>query len=236
MHHATPQVHVQLARQRQQALLDDARSYRQGERAPRRASLRLAIVTLIACAGVGAIGLSQAKAATATSTTTAARLAEHTASRPNVRSRHLAANRALMAVAALASPANPSACQPYKATGRDAAETAAGPYVGTQDVTIGGTTYAGVSAVTTVLAPLTPQGNSGVLTTTTSHAIALPTGPITTTDQATLIPTRTAGVYTLFSHLVITGGATGEVLLAGTVDFNTLTAEGTFIGVICGQR
>ncbi len=80
------------------------------------------------------------------------------------------------------------------------------------------------------------MGDSGVLTTTTSHAIALPTGTITTTDHAELIPTRTAGVYTLVSHLVNTGGATGQVLLAGTLSFNTLTADGRFIGVVCGRH
>jgi len=66
-------------------------------------------------------------------------------------------------------------CQPYSGTAQDAASSPAGPYVGVQNITIGGTPYA-APAVTTVLAPLTPEGNSGVLRTTTGHEITLPVG------------------------------------------------------------
>ena len=110
----------------------------------------------------------------------------------------------------------------------------AGPFVGIENITIGSTTYSDVPTVTTILAPLTPEGNSGVLTTTTSHAIALPSGTITTTDDAHLIPTRTPGVYKLASHLVITGGATGELELQGTLNLGTLSAQGTVVGTVCG--
>ena len=136
--------------------------------------------------------------------------------------------------AANASPALASACQPYSATGHDAATSPAGPYVGVENVTIGKTTYSNVSAVTSILAPLTAEGDSGVFTTTTSHAISLPSGTITTTDNVHLIPTQTPGVYKLVSHLVITGGASGELQLQGTVNFGTLSAEGTFVGTVCG--
>jgi hypothetical protein len=73
-----------------------------------------------------------------------------------------------------------------------------------------------------------------VLTTTTSHEITLPSGTITTIDNAHLIPTGAPGVYRLVSHLVITGGATGQLQLQGTVNFATLSAEGTVVGTVCG--
>lgn len=110
----------------------------------------------------------------------------------------------------------------------------AGPFVGIENITIGNTTYSDVPTVTTILASLTPEGNSCVLTTTTSHAIALPSGTITTTDDAHLIATQTPGVYKLVSHLVITGGATGELELQGTLNLGTLSAEGTVVGTVCG--
>jgi hypothetical protein len=127
-----------------------------------------------------------------------------------------------------------SMCQLYRATGHDTATSPAGPYVGFDNVTIGRTNYNNVPAVTSIIAPLTPQGDSGVLTTRTSHTIALPTGTITTTDKVLLIPTQTSGLYTLISHLVITSGATGQLQLLGTLNLDTLSAQGTFAGVICG--
>ena len=107
--------------------------------------------------------------------------------------------------------------QPYSGSARDAASSPAGPYVGVQNITIGGTPYA-APAVTTVLAPLTPEGNSGVLRTTTGHEITLPSGTITTIDKAHLIPTDRPGVYKLASRLVIL----------------TLTASDTIAGTVCG--
>lgn len=145
-----------------------------------------------------------------------------------------AAVLALACAANGASPALASTCQAYYATGHDAAASLAGPFVGVQDVTIGRTAYGNVPAVTSILAPLVPEGASGVLTTTTSHAISLPTGTITTTDAAHLIPTETAGVYQLVEHMVITGGATGQLELHATANFVTLTAQGTIVGTVCG--
>jgi hypothetical protein len=88
--------------------------------------------------------------------------------------------------------------------------------------------------VTSILAPLTLEGDSGVLTTTTSHAISLPIGTITTTDAAHLIPTGTPGVYRLIEHMVITSGATGQLELQATANFVNLTADGTIVGTVCG--
>ena len=144
---------------------------------------------------------------------------------------------ALVVTAASAAPAwahRPSACEPFSATAHDAATSPAGPYVGVENVTVGKMTYAEVPAVTTILAPLTPEGESGVLTTTTSHAIALPSATLTTIDRVRLIPTGRAAVYRLVAHLAIVGGATGELQLQGTVDFGTLDAEGTLVGTVCG--
>src|SRR6185437_9255444 len=90
---------------------------------------------------------------------------------------------------------NASRCQPYSATANDMATSPAGPFIGIQNVTIAKTLYSNVPTVTSVLAPLSPEGGSGVLMTTTSHTIALPLGTITTTDNAHLIPTSTPGVY-----------------------------------------
>lgn len=127
-----------------------------------------------------------------------------------------------------------SACQPFSATAQDAASSPAGPFVGIENITLGGTVYPAVPTVTTVLSPLTPEGSSGVLSTTTSHSIGLPSGTITTTDNAHLVPTQTPGVYKLINHLVITGGATGQLQLQGTLNLATLSAEGTIVGTVCG--
>jgi hypothetical protein len=139
---------------------------------------------------------------------------------------------ALVAALVFAAPAA-AACRPYHATANDAATAPAGPFVGVQDVTIGKTHYANVPAVTNVLAPLTPVGSGGVLTTTTSHSIALPTGTITTIDDATLVPTATPGVYSLVNRLTITGGGSGHLVLLATVDLTALTATGVVVGAIC---
>ena len=141
---------------------------------------------------------------------------------------------AIAFVTAGTSPALASTCQPYYATGHDTATSLAGPFVGVEDVSIGGTTYSNVPAVTSIVAPLTAEGASGVLTTTTSHAISLPSGTIVTTDDAQLIPSGTPGVYKLVAHMVITGGATGQLELQATANFATLTAGGTIVGTVCG--
>jgi len=133
-----------------------------------------------------------------------------------------------------ASPALAATCQPYSATGHDTAGSLAGPYVGVENITIGSTCYGSVPAVTTIIAPLSAEGDSGVLTTTTSHTISLPSRTITTIDNVHLIPTDNPGVYKLVSHLVVNGGATGQIQLHGTVNFGTLSAEGTFSGTVCG--
>jgi hypothetical protein len=149
----------------------------------------------------------------------------------------LSAMSVLVVMGTSATPAladNASRCQPYSATANDTATSPAGPFIGIQDVTIAKALYSNVPTVTNVLAPLSPEGASDVLTTTTSHTIALPGGTITTTDDAHLIPTSTPGVYKLVSHLVITSGATGQLQLQGMLNLATLSAEATVVGTVCG--
>lgn len=145
-----------------------------------------------------------------------------------------AAASALAFVAAGASPALAAACQPYFATGHDAATSLAGPFVGVEDVILGRTTYTDVPAVTRILAPLLAEGDSGAFSTTTSHTISLPIGTIATTDAAHLVVSGAPGVYRLVEHMVITGGATGQLELKAATNLVTLTAEGTIVGTVCG--
>ena len=128
-------------------------------------------------------------------------------------------------------------CQPFAATAHTEAMSPAGPFTGTAEVVVGGTSYSGVPVVTSVLTPLSAAGDSGVSFTTTSHAIALPgVGVITTADDARLIGTQDPGVFRLVSHVRVTSGATGQLHLQGQVSFATIpfTADATFTGAICG--
>jgi hypothetical protein len=164
-------------------------------------------------------------------------LPRHNDERRRLMKRLLALTAAVIVLAVpagAASPALASTCQPYNATGHDVASSPAGPYVGAENITIGSTTYSNVPAVTSIIAPLSPEGDSGVLTTTTSHTISLPSGTIATIDNVHLIATNTPGIYKLVSHLAVTGGATGQIQLQGTVNFVTLSADGTFAGTVCG--
>lgn len=138
-------------------------------------------------------------------------------------------------VAATAAAPSSGQCRPFSGTAHDAAASPAGPYVGIADFTIGGTAYSDVVSVTNVVAPLTPAGHSGVLFTATSHTFSAPAlGTITTQDAARLIPTQVPGVYRLETHLLVVGGARGELHLSGTVNLATLTASGSYSGAICG--
>jgi hypothetical protein len=128
-------------------------------------------------------------------------------------------------------------CQPFTATAHTEATSLAGPFVGTADVVVGGASYPVVPLVTSILAPLTEAGDSGVYFTSTSHSFALPGfGTITTTDDARLIATQDPGVFRLVSHLRVTGGASGQLHLQGQVSFAAFpfTADATIIGAICG--
>lgn len=147
------------------------------------------------------------------------------------------AGAAAVVTSALAALSLTGQCQPFSGTGHTEATSIAGPFVGTADVVVGETSYSGVPVVTSVLAPLTQAGNSGVSFTTTSHALTLPgVGTITTTDDARLISTQEPGVFRLVSHVSVTGGASGELHLQGQVSFATFpfTADATLVGAICG--
>jgi hypothetical protein len=128
-------------------------------------------------------------------------------------------------------------CQPFSATAHTEATSQAGPFVGTADVLVGGTSYSGVPVVTSVLAPLKEAGGSGVYFTSTSHSFAVPGfGAITTTDDARLIATQDPGVFRLVSSLRVGGAASGQLHLAGKVSFAALpfTADATLVGAVCG--
>jgi hypothetical protein len=141
----------------------------------------------------------------------------------------------LALVAADAASPSSGACQPVTATANDAAASPAGPFVGLADFTIGGVSYPNVLSITNVLAPLTPAGKSGVLSTQTSHTYSSPQlGTITTIDSARLIPTGEPGVYHLQTHLELMSGGTGVLNLQATVNLATLTASGSYVGSICG--
>jgi hypothetical protein len=129
-------------------------------------------------------------------------------------------------------------CQPLTVTAHTEATSVAGPFVGTADVVVGGTSYSGVPVVTSVLAPLTEAGGSGVYFTTTSHSFVVPgVGAITTTDDARLVATQEPGVFRLVSALRVGGAASGQLHLQGRVSFATLpfTADATIVGAICGS-
>jgi hypothetical protein len=147
----------------------------------------------------------------------------------------LVAAAAVALVAAEAAGASSAGvCQPFSATASDAASSPAGPFIGTADFVIGGVAYPGVPEVTNVLAPLVPAGDSGVLSTTTSHTLTIPgIGTVTTLDDARLIPTQLPGIYRLSTHAVLVSGATGELHVQATVNLATLTASGTYVGTIC---
>ena len=90
--------------------------------------------------------------------------------------------------------------------------------------------------VTSVLAPLTEAGGSGVYFTSTSHSFTVPgVGAITTTDDARLVATQEPGVFRLVSALSVAGAASGQLHLQGQVSFATLpfTADAKISGAIC---
>ena len=127
-------------------------------------------------------------------------------------------------------------CQPFTAIAHTEATSLAGPYVGTADLVVGETSYSVVPVVTSILAPLTEAGDSGVYFTSTSHSIALPgVGAITTTDDARLVATQDLGVFRLVTHLRVTSGASGQLHLQGLVSFATVpfTADATIVGAVC---
>lgn len=136
-------------------------------------------------------------------------------------------------VIALASSAAAAAtCHPISA---EAQTFATGPttFAGTVTGTLGGEPFSS-SVNTTVTSAPQPAGASGVLFATTSHTIALPTGTVTTSDSARLIPTGQPGLYRIVSQVTVVGGGSGQVVFNGTVDLVGGSTQFQIHGAVCG--
>lgn len=108
-------------------------------------------------------------------------------------------------------------------------------FAGTADLTVGGVTYADAPATTFVIGAPALAGGSGVEFLPTSHTVELPTGTVTTSDAARLIPTDSPGVYRLVTNATVTGGGSGHLHLQGLIDFAAPqpTATWSVRGVVC---
>jgi hypothetical protein len=133
----------------------------------------------------------------------------------------------------VASPAAAAAtCQPISA---EAQTFATGPttFAGTVTGTLGGDPFFS-SVNTTVTSAPQPAGASGVLFARTSHTIALPTGTVTTSDSARLIPTGQPGLYRIVSQVTVVGGGSGQMVFNGTVDLVGGSTQFQISGAVCG--
>jgi pectate lyase len=132
----------------------------------------------------------------------------------------------------VASPAAAAAmCQQISA---EAQTFATGPttFAGTVTGTLGGDPFSS-SVITTVTSAPQPAGASGVLFATTSHTIALPTGTVTTSDSARLIPTGQPGLYRIVSKVTVVGGGSGQMVFNGTVDLVGGSTQFQVHGAVC---
>jgi pectate lyase len=133
----------------------------------------------------------------------------------------------------VASPAAAAAmCQQISA---EAQTFATGPttFAGTVTGTLGGDPFSS-PVITTVTSAPQPAGASGVLFATTSHTIALPTGTVTTSDSARLIPTGQPGLYRIVSQVTVVGGGSGQMVFNGTVDLVGGSTQFQISGAVCG--
>jgi hypothetical protein len=123
-------------------------------------------------------------------------------------------------------------CQPISAV---AHTFATGPtaFAGTVSGALGGDPFSS-SVSTTVTSAPQPAGGSGVLFATTSHTIALPTGTVTTSDAARLIPTGQPGLYRIVSQVTVIGGGSGQMVFNGTVDLVGGSTQFQIHGAVCG--
>jgi hypothetical protein len=133
----------------------------------------------------------------------------------------------------LASPAAAAAtCHPISGEGQTFA-TGPTTFAGTVTGTLGGDPFSS-SVITTVTSAPQPAGGSGVLFATTSYTIALPTGTVTTSDSARLIPTGQPGLYRIVSQVAVVGGGSGQMVFNGTVDLVGGSTQFQIHGVVCG--
>jgi hypothetical protein len=133
----------------------------------------------------------------------------------------------------LASPAAAAAtCDPISGEGQTFA-TGPTTFIGTVTGALGGDPFSS-SVITTVTSAPQPAGGSGVLFATTSHTIALPTGTVTTSDSARLIPTGQPGLYRIVTHVTVVGGGSGQMVFNGTVDLVGGSTQFQISGAVCG--
>jgi len=133
----------------------------------------------------------------------------------------------------LALPAAAAAtCDPISGEGQTFA-TGPTTFIGTVTGVLGGDPFSS-SVITTVTSAPHPAGASGVLFATTSHTIALPTGTVTTSDSARLIPTGQPGLYRIVSQVTVVGGGSGQMVFNGTVDLVGGSTQFQISGAVCG--
>jgi hypothetical protein len=143
-----------------------------------------------------------------------------------------AAGASVLALVVAWPAAAAATCQPISA---EAQTFATGPrtFAGTVTGTLGGDPFSS-SVNTTVTSAPEPAGESGVLFATTSHTIALPTGTVTTSDAARLIPTGQPGLYRIVSQVTVVGGGSGQMVFNGTVDLVGGSTQFQIHGAVCG--
>jgi hypothetical protein len=106
-------------------------------------------------------------------------------------------------------------------------------FIGTVTGALGGDPFSS-SVITTVTSAPQPAGGSGVLFATTSHTIALPTGTVTTSDSARLIPTGQPGLFRIVTHVTVVGGGSGQMVFNGSVDLVGGSTQFQIHGAVCG--
>jgi hypothetical protein len=143
-----------------------------------------------------------------------------------------AAGASLLALVVASPAAAAATCHPISG---EAQTFATGPttFAGTLTGALGGDPFS-ASVMTTVTSAPQPAGASGVLFATTSHTIALPTGTVTTSDSARLIPTGQPGLYRIVSKVTVVGGGSGQMVFNGTVDLVGGSTEFQVHGAVCG--
>jgi hypothetical protein len=142
-----------------------------------------------------------------------------------------AAGASVLALVVASPAAAAVTCQPISG---EAQTFATGPtnFAGTLTGTLGGDPFSS-SVITTVTSAPQPAGASGVLFATTSHTIALPTGTVTTSDSARLIPTGQPGLYRIVSKVTVVGGGSGQMVFNGTVDLVGGSTQFQVHGAVC---
>ena len=143
-----------------------------------------------------------------------------------------AAGASVLALVVASPAAAATTCHPISGEGQTFA-TGPTTFAGTVTGALGGDPFSS-SVITTVTSAPHPAGASGVLFATTSHTIALPTGTVTTSDSARLIPTGEPGLYRIVAQGTVVAGGSGQMVLNGTVDLVGGSTQFQVHGAVCG--